>query len=76
VSSVTRGDIEICSWYQLVMVVTQSVHALALMPLGRPTIFVIVGDHAPPFNKDAERAQFSQDIVPYVMLLPNEQQSR
>ena len=75
-SSVTRGDTEVCSWYQLVMVVTQSVHDLALMPLGRPTIFVIVGDHAPPFNKDAERAQFSQDIVPYVMLLPNEQQSR
>jgi len=46
------------------------VRDLALMPSGRPTIFVIVGDHAPPFRKDSERAQFSQNEVPYVMLLP------
>jgi len=70
VSSITRSNTGICSWYQLVSVVNQSVRDLALMPSGRPTIFVIVGDHAPPFRKDSERAQFSQNEVPYVMLLP------
>jgi hypothetical protein len=73
VSSVTRSDTAICSWYQLVSVVTQSMRNLALAPLGRPTIFVIVGDHSPPFNKDSERAQFSDKEVPYVILLPKEQ---
>jgi len=72
VSSVTRSDTAICSWYQLVSVVTQSMRNLALAPLGRPTIFVIVGDHAPPFDKDSEREQFSAKEVPYVILLPKE----
>jgi len=76
VSPATRNDPQICSWYQLVAVVSHSVHDLALMPLGRPTIFVVIGDHAPPFNKDSERGQFSQDVVPYVMLLPNEPKTR
>jgi hypothetical protein len=70
VSSITRNDTAICTWYQLVSVVSQSVHDLALGPLGRPTIFVIVGDHAPPFANDFERGQFSPTEVPYVILLP------
>ena len=70
VSAVTRGDTAVCSWYQLVSVVTQSVHDIALAPLGRPTIFVIVGDHAPPFDKDSQRAEFSATKVPYFILLP------
>lgn len=70
VSAITRADTAICSWYQLISVVTQSVRNLALMPLGRPTIFVIVGDHSPPFDKDFERAEFSATQVPYFILLP------
>ena len=70
VSPITRSNTGICSWYQLVSVVSQSVHDLALTPLGRPTIFVIVGDHAPPFANDFERGQFSPTEVPYVILLP------
>lgn len=72
VSSVTRNDPGICTWYQLVSVANQSVRDLAVGLLGRPTIFVIVGDHAPPFAKDSERGQFSASEVPYVILLPNE----
>ncbi|HZD50057.1 MAG TPA: hypothetical protein VE178_15045, partial [Silvibacterium sp.] len=70
VSPVTRNDAAVCSWYQLVSVVTQSVRDLALAPLGRPTIFVVVGDHAPPFDKDSQRAEFSATQVPYFILLP------
>ena len=67
---VTRNDIAICAWAHLIATANQSVRDLALGQLGRPTIFVIVGDHAPPFDKDSERAQFSSSEVPYVILLP------
>jgi len=71
-SPATRSDIAICSWTHLVTVVNQSVRDIALAQLARPTIFIIVGDHAPPFDKDAERAQFSATEVPYVILLPKQ----
>ena len=71
VSAITRSDTTVCSWYQLISLVSQSMRDLALRPLGRPTIFVVVGDHAPPFDKDFERAQFSSTAVPYVILLPS-----
>jgi Sulfatase len=70
ISAITREDSKVCSWYQLISVVHESVRDLALKPLGRSTIFVIVGDHAPPFGKGDERAQFSSREVPYVILLP------
>lgn len=60
----------LCSWYQLVENVHRSVAQLATGPLGRPTIFVIVGDHAPPFGDPDLRARFSQSDVPYVVLVP------
>jgi phosphoglycerol transferase MdoB-like AlkP superfamily enzyme len=60
----------LCSWYQLVENVHRSVAQLAAGPLGRPTIFVIVGDHAPPFGDPDLRARFSQSDVPYVVLVP------
>jgi phosphoglycerol transferase MdoB-like AlkP superfamily enzyme len=41
-----------------------------LAGMARPTIFVIVGDHAPPFSDTASRSQFSSAEVPYVLLLP------
>ena len=72
VSSITRDDAAVCTWYQLVSVANQSVHDLALGSIGRATIFIVVGDHAPPFDTDVERAQFSATQVPYVILLPKE----
>ena len=59
-----------CSWYQLVADVHQSVSELAMSELARPTVFVIVGDHAPPFVEPAVRDRFSQTVVPYVLLIP------
>jgi hypothetical protein len=63
---------DLCSWYQLVANVHTSVSRLALSNLARPTIFVIVGDHAPPFVNLALRSQFSSTDVPYVVLLPRQ----
>jgi hypothetical protein len=70
VSAATRADASLCSWYQLVAVVQESVSAMALKQLNKPTIFVIVGDHAPPFDRQEIRGKFSSTEVPYVVLLP------
>jgi phosphoglycerol transferase MdoB-like AlkP superfamily enzyme len=63
----------LCSWYQLVANVHQSVAQLAMGALARPTIFVIVGDHAPPFVAPELRNQFSHAVVPYILLLPRQE---
>lgn len=63
-------DSQLCSWYQLIANVHRSVAQMALDPLGRPTVFVIVGDHAPPFGDPSLRGRFSQSDVPYVVLVP------
>jgi len=60
----------LCSWYQLVSNVHYSISLLAMTKLARPTIFVIVGDHAPPFANPTLRNQFSSTDVPFVLLLP------
>lgn len=60
----------LCSWYGLVANVNHSVAQIAMSKLGRPTIFVIVGDHAPPFSDPVLRDQFSWTVVPYVLLVP------
>jgi phosphoglycerol transferase MdoB-like AlkP superfamily enzyme len=64
------GKPPLCSWYQLVENVHQSVVKLALSKLARPTVFIIVGDHAPPFGEGDIRRGFSQTVVPYMILLP------
>ena len=70
ISAITRDDFAVCAWYRLISVAVQSVHDLALSPLGRPTIFIVVGDHAPPLAQDSQRAEFSSTQVPYFILLP------
>ena len=63
----------LCSWFQLVANVHHSVSAMAMDNLSRPTVFIVVGDHAPPFNEPAARDRFSQSDVPYLLLLPRAQ---
>ena len=65
-----QAEPSLCSWYQLIANVHQSVAQLAMRDESRPTIFVIVGDHAPPFGEAAIRTSFSSTQVPYVLLLP------
>jgi phosphoglycerol transferase MdoB-like AlkP superfamily enzyme len=62
----------LCSWYQLVANVHASAAGMALAPQARPTVFVIVGDHPPPFNSAALNDHFSQSAVPYIILIPRE----
>ena len=64
----------LCSWFQLVGNVHRSVSRVAMSRLTRPTVFVIVGDHAPPFG-DQLRSQFLKSEVPYVLLLPRKNQA-
>lgn len=67
-SLATHGAL--CSWFQLVANVHQSVSRLALSAEERPTVFVIVGDHAPPFADIEVRNDFSHKMVPYTVLIP------
>jgi hypothetical protein len=68
--SISSQDSALCSWYQLIFNVHRSVSELALRSLARPTVFVVVGDHAPPFTSPRLRSQFSDQVVPYVLLMP------
>jgi hypothetical protein len=63
-------QLSLCSWYQLVANVHRSAADLAMGSLGRPTVFVIVGDHAPPFSDPVLRNRFSSTEVPFVILIP------
>jgi hypothetical protein len=60
----------LCSWYQLAANVHQSIARTASSQLARPTLFIIVGDHAPPFFDPDTRSRFSGTSVPYVLLVP------
>jgi phosphoglycerol transferase MdoB-like AlkP superfamily enzyme len=63
----------LCSWFRLVRTVHESVAQLALKSAARPTVFILVGDHAPPFGEPRLHAAFSGIEVPYVVLTPVEQ---
>ncbi len=61
----------LCSWFRLVSEVHRSIENVALRTQSRPTVFILVGDHAPPFSDPRLRAQFSRTDVPFVILTPN-----
>ena len=71
-----QSSAALCTWFRLVRAVHQSVQQAALGATARPTVFVLVGDHAPPFGDPHLRAEFSSTQVPYVMLTPAAQSSR
>ena len=60
----------LCAWFNRVLDVHKGVAEMAERPLMRPTVFVIVGDHAPPFLRPEARDRFSQSEVPWVILMP------
>jgi phosphoglycerol transferase MdoB-like AlkP superfamily enzyme len=66
----------LCSWYQLEFNVHRSVAELAMRETARPTIFLLVGDHAPPFSSGKLRDQFSDKVVPYVLLVPKRSETK
>jgi hypothetical protein len=65
-----HGSAALCSWFRLVRAVHASVSQVAAQTAARPTIFILVGDHAPPFANSRLRSQFSSSQVPYMMLTP------
>ena len=76
-SSVTiLADDGICAWYRLIFNVHRSIAELAIKEEGKPTIFVVVGDHAPPFSSQNRRDQFSYTVVPYVVLWPKREPTK
>jgi phosphoglycerol transferase MdoB-like AlkP superfamily enzyme len=60
----------LCSWYQLEDNVHQAIADLARRVSVRPTVFIVVGDHAPPFSEPELRNGFSDTLVPYLILIP------
>ncbi len=72
VSPLLAQDVALCAYYQLVFNVHRSVFDMATAALARPTIFVVVGDHAPPFAEAERRNAFSNAVVPYVLLIPRQ----
>lgn len=71
-----QSSVALCSWYRLVHAVHESVQQVALKATARPTVFILVGDHAPPFSDPRLRSAFSSTQVPYVMLTPVETPQR
>jgi phosphoglycerol transferase MdoB-like AlkP superfamily enzyme len=65
-----QKSVPLCSWSRLLRNVHQSVQRLALAPSARPVVFVVVGDHVPPFADTQLRQNFSATDVPYVLLTP------
>ena len=66
----TLGDsAQACGWYRVESRTLASVAAAAAAPPARPAVWLIVGDHAPPFA-DAARARFSATEVPFALLVP------
>ena len=60
----------ICSWAVLVEKVHRAVAEVASRKLARPTMFIVVGDHAPPFADPVARDQFDRANVPFLVLTP------
>jgi hypothetical protein len=71
-----QNSTTLCSWFRLVLQVHRSVQRIALdQRTRRPTVFILVGDHAPPFAKAHLRTLFSDSQVPYVILTPRDRGS-
>jgi hypothetical protein len=65
-----NSDAAICSWMVLIYKVNQAIAKLSTNRKLPSTEFIIVGDHAPPFAASTRRREFSQQVVPFIHLLP------
>lgn len=74
-SQALRSSDALCSWFRILHALHGSVADLAVQAVQRPTIFVLVGDHAPPFANPALRVEFSDTVVPYIILTPKSLQA-
>ncbi|MFP5229311.1 MAG: sulfatase-like hydrolase/transferase [Acidobacteriota bacterium] len=60
----------LCSWFRVVHALHVGVAKLTIQVKQQPTVFVLVGDHAPPFANPALRQYFSDTAVPWIILTP------
>jgi len=70
IAGIAPEQSSLCSWYQLIAEVHHSVAKIATEDTQRPTIFVVVGDHAPPFADPNAKGRFSDSVVPWLVLMP------
>jgi hypothetical protein len=68
-SQATRESPTACGWFRIESATLAALAHAAAAPQLPPTVFLIVGDHAPPFV-DSTRRFFSPAQVPYVLLTP------
>jgi len=61
---------DVCVLMRIHRRVATEVAAIAMDPTLRPTRFVLVGDHTPPFFSRDKRSLFVPDAVPFVELIP------
>lgn len=69
IAAVTRQSQQACGWFKIESRTLASVAQAASAPNMPKSVVVVVGDHEPPFVDSARRA-FSQNAVPYVLLVP------
>lgn len=69
-----REEETLCIWSRLVQNVHRGVAQIASQDQLSPTVFIVVGDHAPPFGSQYLRGRFSQEKVPFLVLVPRELQ--
>lgn len=69
VATATHTSATACGWYRIERNTLGAVAAAALAPQLPRTVFVVVGDHAPPFA-DSTTEYFSPTQVPYALLEP------
>lgn len=59
-----------CAWFKLEYQVHSSIADIAARRDLPPTVFILVGDHAPPFSDPDLHDRFSTGQVPYLILVP------
>lgn len=75
ISSITKNPAQACGWFRIKRQTLAAVATAAVTPGLPPTVFVVVGDHAPP-SVDAARYRFSPRQVPFVVLAPPRMRAR
>ena len=68
VSAITRSDTTVCSWYQLISLVSQSMRDLALRPWPSHHLCRRRRPRAPRSTRISKPCRFSSTEVPYVIL--------
>lgn len=64
------GGKDICNMVRVQFNTNQAIETLVTASDLPPTLFVIVGDHAPPLMNLSDREQWDQEHVPWIVLKP------